>query len=289
MKRKIVMLSVAIAMIFGLTASQTQAAQVYGILSNFDLYNLTGQDVNDLDLTLTGLGLTCDRISNYYCGWGTVGGVPSGGCQDLGGGRIRITWSDPTQPIPPGQFKHFGVRFKAGAPDVTAEEAIWTFNGVQVDRIAFISQAWLGTLLCPVADILWPPDSLPVVFGPPWRIERSWAWTSTIIPLNSLTQDNPLVTGLSWSTPLIETMTGDPNIGLELWTDPLPQQGAVVVKYSVMSGANLLAVFTNEAELEEAAQIPTLSEWGMIIFVVLLAGWMTFVVVRRWRARATAA
>jgi hypothetical protein len=30
--------------------------------------------------------------------------------------------------------------------------------------------------------------------------------------------------------------------------------------------------------------IPTLSEWGMIIFVVLLAGWMTFVVVRRWKA-----
>jgi hypothetical protein len=32
------------------------------------------------------------------------------------------------------------------------------------------------------------------------------------------------------------------------------------------------------------SQIPTLSEWGLIIFVVLLAGWMTFVVVRRWRA-----
>ena len=30
-------------------------------------------------------------------------------------------------------------------------------------------------------------------------------------------------------------------------------------------------------------QIPTLSEWGLITFVVLLAGWMTFVVVRRWR------
>jgi hypothetical protein len=32
-----------------------------------------------------------------------------------------------------------------------------------------------------------------------------------------------------------------------------------------------------------SAQIPTLSEWGMIVFVVLLAGWMAFVVVRRWK------
>jgi hypothetical protein len=34
--------------------------------------------------------------------------------------------------------------------------------------------------------------------------------------------------------------------------------------------------------------IPTLSEWGMIVFVVLLAGWMTFVVVRRWKASQAA-
>ena len=38
------------------------------------------------------------------------------------------------------------------------------------------------------------------------------------------------------------------------------------------------------------AVIPTLSEWGMIFFVVLLAGWMAFVVVRRSRrSHATAA
>jgi hypothetical protein len=42
--------------------------------------------------------------------------------------------------------------------------------------------------------------------------------------------------------------------------------------------------------LEEEYIIPTLSEWALIIFVVLLAGWMTVVVVRRWRApHATAA
>jgi len=32
-----------------------------------------------------------------------------------------------------------------------------------------------------------------------------------------------------------------------------------------------------------AAAIPTLTEWGMIIFALLLAGWMSFVVVKRWR------
>ena len=34
---------------------------------------------------------------------------------------------------------------------------------------------------------------------------------------------------------------------------------------------------------ESCSNIPTLTEWGMIVFVVLLGGWLTFVVVRRWR------
>jgi hypothetical protein len=94
---------------------------------------------------------------------------------------------------------------------------------------------------------------------------------------------NPMVVALGWSATVVDTMTGDPDDSLVLWTDPLPQQGAVVFQYFVLSGGgDTLAVFTNEAVLEETA-IPTLTEWGMIIFCVLLFGWMAYSIVRKRR------
>jgi hypothetical protein len=295
MRSKVILLFTATAMILGLTVSQTQAAEVFRTLSNFTLRNSTGQDVNDFDLIVRGDNLTCSSIDEYYHGWGTVWNgtewVASGGCQNLGPGRIRITWSDPDNPILPSKKSHFGVTFTKCHANVRAEEALWTFDGVQVGRIPMIFQTWVGTFECPVADILWPPDIIPVPPdpGPPWEIVRSWAWTDTLIPLDSLTPDNSMVMSLPWEPTIVETLSGDPNDSLPLWTDPLPQSGGVVVQYSVISGGDTQAVFTNEAALEEAEAIPTLTEWGMIIFGVVLLGFITWVFLRRRKGVAVKA
>lgn len=234
----------AVGLLFG---SQANAAQVYGTLSNFDVHNFTEQDVNDFELILRGPNLTCDDISDYYPGWGTIGGMPSGGCEDLGGGRIKITWSDPDNPIPHCNYVHFGVGFPPGFNDVRAEQATWTVHGRVVARIAFTFQTWVGTAECPVGDIVWPPDSLPEFPQFPWIIERQWAWSEQIFPLEALTQDNPEIINLNWNRLAPERMVGDP---LELWTDPLPQEGALVVQYSVTSpDGQGISVFTNEAIL----------------------------------------
>lgn len=61
--------------------------------------------------------------------------------------------------------------------------------------------------------------------------------------------------------------------------DQIARVNGVYYKVSDASGCTLVCV----------SSIPTLTEWGMIIFVVLLGGWMTFVVVRRWRRSHTMA
>ena len=87
-------LILAMAMVLSVAGHRAEAAQVYGTLSNFDLYNTIEQEVNDMHLVLSGEGLTCDDIYYYYIGWGVEWDgsdyTPTGGCDDLGGGQIQI-------------------------------------------------------------------------------------------------------------------------------------------------------------------------------------------------------
>ncbi|GEM_PF-1949142 len=64
----------------------------------------------------------------------------------------------------------------------------------------------------------------------------------------------------------------------------IPTGGSIVWRTRVILDSDPSNVVTYSGQYCPSDQIPTLSEWGMIIFVVLLAGWMAFVVVRRWRA-----
>ncbi|PJA27249.1 MAG: hypothetical protein CO189_07575 [candidate division Zixibacteria bacterium CG_4_9_14_3_um_filter_46_8] len=121
------------------SSNRANAAQVYGTLSNFDIHNFTQGLVNDFHLILQGPGLTCSDIFNYYNGWGTFGGMPTGGCTDLGGGKIRITWGEPDNPLPHCTYAHFGLHLEQGNENVRAIAAYWTFNGQIVGGISFIS------------------------------------------------------------------------------------------------------------------------------------------------------
>jgi len=87
-----------------------------------------------------------------------------------------------------------------------------------------------------------PPDP-----SGPWIIERSWAWTRIPIVLDSLNANNPQVMNLDWVRMQPETIFHEP---LTFYTDPLPQHGALVVQYPVISmQGDTLAIFTNEAIL----------------------------------------
>ncbi|MBD3234822.1 MAG: T9SS type A sorting domain-containing protein [candidate division Zixibacteria bacterium] len=256
-KRTILTFAIAIGVSL-LIGSQTDAARIYGTLSNFDLHNFTEQEVNDFELILRGPNLTCADVAGYYNGWGTFNGPPV--CEDLGNGRIKITWSDPNTPIPHCTYVHIGYELYSGFEDVVAEQATWTFNGDVVATIAFTSQTWEETDECPVGDVIWPPDSLPEYPQFPWTIERQWAYSEVIFPLDELNQDNPEIQNLDWRVLEPEQMVGEP---LTLWTDPLPQEGALIVQYSVTApDGQGISVFTNEAIL--TPQMPTCCRIWMV-------------------------
>jgi hypothetical protein len=281
----IVVMAIAVVLTLGLTSHTARAALIYGQLSNFDVHQFVDMEgVNDFELILWGEGLTCDDISDFYNGWG----IYYPGCQlceDLGDGRIMIRWYDPDNPIPFCTYVHFGVRFYPGSPDVFVESATWTIDGVPVGGIDLIWQTWVGTAECPVGDIIWYPMGTPKATGPepPFTVERKWAYVPEPIPLDSLTQGNSMLEGLDWSVPEIEIMDGTPGQNYEIWTPPLPQEGAVIFTYTVSGGRQIEMVFINEAELQPPSDIPTLSEWAMIIFAVVIMALMTYVVVRRRR------
>jgi hypothetical protein len=284
----LLLVTVALVLTLGLASQSARAAQLYGVLSNFDLHQFVDlPNVNNMELILYGDGLKCQHIRNYYPGWGTVLDcgeyVPAGGCEDLGGGYIKITWKDPANPIPFCEYRHMGVRFWPDAPDVRAVAAYWTADDVIVGIISFIIQTWEGYAACPVGDIIWVMDEIPVPPdpGPPWIIERYWAWSPTVVPLDSMTVDNPMVTGLTWVGPFVDTLPGIPGESSEIITDPMPQEGGVLVRYDVVADGNVEAVFINQAVLEPPGNIPTLSEWAMIVFAVVILALMTYVVIRR--------
>jgi hypothetical protein len=289
MLKRAATLFMAVVMTLGLTAPKGTASQVVNWYSNIHLTNLTGQAVDGFELTVRADGLTCGNFIGWYPHWGTVGtwgnAVPSGGCQNLGGGRVKIIWSDPAHLIAPNQKVHFGAQFATNTPGGKVVEAVWTYQGA---RVALAPVTWSTTIptdSCPIAHVIWPPDSTPVYLevAPPWVIAQAWAWTPVILPLDSLVYTNPAVQALGWSAIFQDTLGGLPYDSLVLWTDPLPQEGAVIFQYFVLSEAReTLAVFTNEGALELSI-IPTLTEWGMIIFGVLLFGWMAWMIVRRRR------
>ncbi|MFH2057180.1 MAG: hypothetical protein ABIJ61_14575 [bacterium] len=291
MKTNMATVFLVAAMILALTVSAANAAWLPdGAYSNFTITNLTGQAVNGFELTLRGNGLTCNNLTAFYKHWGTVWDgtrwVPSGGCQDLGGSRVKMIWSDPSNPIAANQKQHFGAQFAVNTPGGRVVEAFWTYNGVKAGNVSVTWPTWIPTDSCPVAHVVWAPDSIPTFpdIGPPWEISRAWAWTPVVLPLDSLIEGNPLIVSLGWSATMIDNMSGDPNDSSVLWTDPLPQQGALVVQYAVLSeGGDTLAVFTDEVALETGTSIPTLTEWGLIILAALVMGCMAWVFVRQRR------
>ncbi len=78
------------------------------------------------------------------------------------------------------------------------------------------------------------------------------------------------------------TITETPQAG---WTQTCPTTGS----YTVTLSANQVETGLNFGNQSSGVPpiIPTLTEWGMIIFCVLLFGWMAWVIVRR-RRRVTA-
>ncbi|NQT82004.1 hypothetical protein HQ563_03215, partial [bacterium] len=177
---------------YTLISSQASPAWIRSISSNFDVHNFTEEYVNDLEVILGGIAV--NDIVKLYAGEASRGWIPSVE-QSEGKDGIIITWRAPEKSyLKPCEWLHLGLSLRAGAPDITYAKATWTMDGEPVGVIAFVWQNWVGYKDSSVGDIILPPLEFPIVprTGEPDTliVERRWALSENVIPLNNLTQDD---------------------------------------------------------------------------------------------------
>jgi len=284
-----------------LAIQPSQAARVKGVLSNFDLFNnFTGTDdiIITVGLTLEGITDCKKDITGYWTGslppsWGMTGLEPSDGCS-VAGDVATIVWCEVpaglmgcpkvgTTAWKYGEQRHFGVHFRAGISPKALSLAFVTYNTMTgklgTKLLAFARPGWTGTEQCPVGTFvtgIMSPDTtvIPCVTITDWQ----WAFTPNFIPLNNLTNQDPQVQSLSFTLLVAET-TLCQDESLSYFTPPISTSGAVVTQFTVSQGDTVIGHWTNEAIVEPS--MPTLSQWGLIIFSFLLLSYLTYFLYRR--------
>jgi len=240
---------VALTLLFAyiLIGVQASAAWVRGISSNFDLHNFTEMEVNNLQLTLSGIG--ANDIVRLYAGDGARGWTPA--LAEGGEELVTIIWRAPGGTyLKPCKWLHLGLSLRAGAPPVTQAAATWSSDVKPGGPVAFVWQNWDADPEGVVNTII-PPSAFPMVPGTekpdPLIVERRVAFSEALIPLNNLTQEE-----IVWSHVLhVDTLTPDspPSEMTIPW--PSDGEGAVLVQYTVAldSTHEVEAVFTNQARI----------------------------------------
>jgi hypothetical protein len=276
-------LVVVVVSLFVVT-SNTLAATIKGKLTNFDLTNWTEQEVTDLDMVFS--GATCDDIDYYF---GKHTGLMEMDCVDVGGGKIRVTFSGGSWfPVPDGQDRHFGLRFKRNV-NAKFEKLFWTVEGQQVGgNIDFTGLNWEGTINCPVNISVsraenTQSDSVRLV-------DATWAVSDFVIPLDNMIVADPEITSLPWqdASGLEGAVLQSPSDSATFTTPALDPRASesVLVRFTVLDQDDRqIGVFIEQAEL--TPPVPTVSEWGLIIMGLLLLVAGTVVIVRRRQRIAT--
>jgi hypothetical protein len=91
-------------------------------LFNFDVYNNTGEEVDNFELELYG-NITAADIDVWFAGWGTPATVTT-----VTGVGVEIMWKDTANPInatSPHNHEHFGVALKSNVGQLGAQ-GFWT-------------------------------------------------------------------------------------------------------------------------------------------------------------------
>lgn len=115
---------------------------IQGTLSNFDVWNRTGQTANDFHVDLR--GINPNLINNLY-----LGDYPNATIAANQGGT-SITWTGSSTAN--GDFDHFGVRLN-GAQNPTGVRMNWTFDGVNIGGISDVAQMWFTDIGVVIDDI----------------------------------------------------------------------------------------------------------------------------------------
>lgn len=121
---------------------------IVGQLSNFDIHNDYDEPVDNFELEL--YGIQPSDIVDWFPGWGAPPQInPIPPSPEMPGGT-EVMWMEPTQPVNPSQWEHFGLHLKPGVIAVGIE-AYWTQVHVPHDVIPEVP---LGTIIASAAMII---------------------------------------------------------------------------------------------------------------------------------------
>jgi hypothetical protein len=172
-----------------------------------------------------------------------------------------LAYNDPQGGGPGDSPCRLGVRLN---PGVTAPVVIGsTLDDAAGDAIAtlpFPWQRWVGTVECPVIDVIDPNETIPIIGV---RVERWAAMSWSEIPLQNLTLSDPMVVGLPWTSYSVGLLQPDSALTLTLLTSG---EEAAVVRYDVSSWdyTDQYLRFLSEAVLTYEPSAREQSTWGRI-------------------------
>ncbi|MCX6829517.1 MAG: IPTL-CTERM sorting domain-containing protein [candidate division Zixibacteria bacterium] len=286
--KKLLLLSALFILLSVLLSVPTQAC----CFTNKDVHNGTGVDAYDLEIEVTGLR-TVEWHFDGYLGAYRFAQFSTWKAN----GKTYLRWFDPRDPagnpapIPHCSWVHIGYQLNLPAPYT---------HGWWTDAAG--NKIWNGHIQQP-SHYFYPPwtpapQEFPITnarlvlrndfAGCPYpTIIRNitFAVLPEEIPLDSLNAQNahlasmlqPLATG-----PFTMDSVGD-SVYFDIPT-PIPFGSVVVYRFEGGIGSpNEFVDFGQHHWVAPPGVIPTLTEWGLIIFAVLLVGFMTWVVVRRRR------
>jgi hypothetical protein len=242
-----------LALVVGLVGQTADAACIVGELANFDIHNFQIMDVYSFELTLQ--GDYTDKIESFY--ESSLYGPPTVMTED---GNTIIRW-DFYDPLPYCTWIHLGVRLDpgVGAP-VVVGSTINDAAGDPISTLPFPWQRWIGTVECPVIDVIEWNATIPVIGV---RVDRQGALSEWEIPLQNLTITDPMVETLPWMSFGARLLLPDSVLTLTLFTSG---QEAAVVRYDVSSydGMDYYLRFLSEAVLTYGPSAAEPSTWGRI-------------------------
>jgi hypothetical protein len=236
-----------------LAGQAADAACIVGELANFDIHNFQDMAVFGFELTLE--GDYTDKIESFY--ESSLYGTPT---VTLEGGNTIIRW-DFYDPLPYCTWIHLGMRLNpgVGAP-VVVGSTINDATGDPISTLPFPWQRWIGTVECPVIDIIEANATIPSIGV---RVSRQAALSWSEIPLQNLTITDPMVETLPWMSYGAQMLQPDSILALTLFTGG---EAAAVVRYDVSSydGTDQYLRFLSEAVLTYGPSAAEPSTWGRI-------------------------
>jgi hypothetical protein len=273
-KRLLTMTALTLFVAFVLGAATTQAWPWRKVWKTFEPKNKTGRTVNGI---IAG-GISLTKCTNCWAGGDPAFPSCYGANVYIGKWGIGnlIGYYSGTKNTAPGQKRKIGVKCKFCAAIVG--------GGVWLE--SWVPRGWFSTIgiscTSPVHLVLDP--SLP---GPVDIESLQYAVVPEVIPIEDLQYD---MEELSWVYADMPKFGLSPGDSIEVVGVPEESEigdSVLVLRGQIISLAECddstyvdTVPFTAEI-FEEAEAIPTLSEWGLIVFCVLLFVWMAWFVVRR--------